>query len=208
MTVMQEFFAGIFGKNPVFRLSLGLVPAIGVTAVALNGVFLGLLTTAVLVLSLVGGWILRRFLPEESWQIMHVALLAVFTALAQRILVVYYPVMVVELGIFIPLIVVNAFVLFGMERRTKLALSLARGLGMGIGFTASLFIIGVVREFLGTGTVLGSTVVSGNMPPFSLAAAVPGGFLILGLLLALVNTVFGSPKEMDETGERGANVNE
>ncbi len=203
MTVIQEFLAGIFGNNPVFRLSLGLVPAIGVTAVALNGVFLGILTTVVLIASLITAWILRHYVPEGSWQIMDIALLAVFTALAQRILVLYYPVMVVELGIYIPLIVVNAFVLFRMEHNSKLTISIAQGLGMGIGFTLSLFIIGVVREFLGMGTLLGNTILSGNMPPFSLAAAVPGGFLILGLLLALVNAVFGSPQEVDEVGADG-----
>lgn len=198
MTYAQALWDGIFRSNPVFRLMLGLVPVIGITYLAQNGIFLGLLTTGVLLAAVVGGLVFRPLVPEGARPILHLALLAIFTTLAHRLLVISYPDVVIRLGIYLPLIVVNGFVLHNVENLRKPGLAIASALGMGLGFTLALTLVGIVREFLAFGQFFGNSVMDVGLDLFALAATVPGGFIIVGLLLALVNALTGKGGEVSE----------
>jgi electron transport complex protein RnfE len=187
--VVKRFLQGIFSENPVLFLMIGLVPAIGVTHLAVNGLFVGITTTAVVLAALIVGLILTKVVPNEAQSFLYLALLAIFTTLAHRILVVAYPEIVVGLGMYFPLMVVYGFGLLKASLVNNPIESVAKGLGTGIGFTIILTLVGVIREFLGAGEIFGKTILELDMQIFSLASTVPGGFVILGLLMALINAI-------------------
>jgi len=190
MSVMTELQKGLIRENPLFRLVLGMCPALAVTTMAINGVAMGLAATAVLVGSNLVISLLRRFIPEQVRIPVFIVIIASFVTIIDLVMAGYFYELHKVLGLFIPLIVVNCIILGRAEAfasKNAVILSLADGLGMGLGFTLALVILGSVRELLGNGTVFGITILSWGFQPALVMLLPPGAFLALGLLLGLMN---------------------
>ena len=193
MRTWSAFWYGIFKNNPTFRLVLGLCPTLAVTTSLENALGMGLAATFVLVCSngLVSA--LRRVIPGAVHIPCYIVIIATFVTATDLLMKAYLPDLSASLGIFIPLIVVNCIILGRAEAfasRNGVIDSLADGLGSGIGFTLALSLVAAVREICGAGslTVWGSLAFKGLNPgPVTLAILPAGGFVTLGLLLALIN---------------------
>ncbi len=190
MSVISEFTKGLVKENPLLRLVLGLCPALAVTTMAINGVAMGLATTAVLVGSNLVISILRRFIPAQVRIPVFIVIIASFVTIIDMVMAGYFYELHQVLGLFIPLIVVNCIILGRAEAfasRHPVLLSLADGLGMGLGFTLALIILGSVREILGNGTIFGVSIFASGFEPALIMLLPPGAFLALGHLLGLMN---------------------
>jgi electron transport complex protein RnfE len=190
MSVATEFTKGFIRENPLFRLVLGMCPALAVTTMAINGVAMGLAATAVLVGSNLVISILRRFIPSQVRIPVFIVVIASFVTIIDMVMAGYFYELHKVLGLFIPLIVVNCIILGRAEAfasRNPILLSVADGLGMGLGFTLALVILGSVREILGSGTIFGVPIFASGFEPAVIMLLPPGAFLALGLLLGLMN---------------------
>ena len=190
MSVATEFTKGFIRENPLLRLVLGMCPALAVTTMAINGVAMGLAATAVLVGSNLVISILRRFIPSQVRIPVFIVVIASFVTIIDMVMAGYFYELHKVLGLFIPLIVVNCIILGRAEAfasRNPILLSLADGLGMGLGFTLALVILGSVREILGSGTIFGVSIFASGFEPAVIMLLPPGAFLALGLLLGLMN---------------------
>lgn len=190
MSVASEFTKGFIRENPLLRLVLGMCPALAVTTMAINGVAMGLAATAVLVGSNLVISILRRFIPSQVRIPVFIVVIASFVTIIDMVMAGYFYELHKVLGLFIPLIVVNCIILGRAEAfasRNPILLSLADGLGMGLGFTLALVILGSVREILGSGTIFGVSIFASGFEPAVIMLLPPGAFLALGLLLGLMN---------------------
>ena len=191
MNNWKVFFNGLVKENPTFVLLLGMCPTLGTTSSALNGMSMGLATTFVLICSNIVIALLKNLIPDKVRIPAYIVVIASFVTLLQMLMQAYLPSLYASLGLFIPLIVVNCIILGRAEafaaKNTALP-SLFDGLGMGLGFTWALTLLGAVRELLGTGTLFGFTVLPSatNMLVFVLA---PGAFIVLGYLIAIVNKI-------------------
>lgn len=185
---MKHLWEGLFTKNPVLVLALGLVPAVAITNTAANGLSLGLITLVIWLLATVINHVLAPFVPQNATLAVRVLVLTVLVAVVYGLMLGWYPSVVASLGIFLPLIAVSDLLL-QQETEKSLGKAIAHTIGQGLGFTLVLFIIGIVREFLGQGSILGNQVLTGQLAPMSLANSVPGGLIIVGLLLALFNKI-------------------
>ena len=179
---------GILRENPVFVLVLGMCPTLATTTSALNGMSMGLATTFVLICSNVVISLLKNLIPDKVRIPAFIVVIATFVSLVQLVMQAYVPAIYDKLGLFIPLIVVNCVVLGRAEAfaaKNTVGLSALDGLGMGLGFSVALTLIGAVRELLGTGCVFGMNLYSETygMLVFVLA---PGAFIVLAYLMALV----------------------
>ncbi len=189
-TIAQEFKKGLWDEIPPFRLVLGLCPVLAVTTTAENGVGMGLATTFVLICSNMLVSLLRNNIPSKIRVPCFIIIIATFVILVELLMQAFAYGLFLELGIFIPLIVVNCLVLGRSEAfasKNKFVPSLADGLGMGIGFTLSLGVLGAVRESLGTGMISGVQVFGPSFEPFEFMVQAPGAFVALGLLLCIMN---------------------
>lgn len=189
-TIAQEFKKGLWDEIPPFRLVLGLCPTLAVTTSLENGVGMGLATTFVLVCANVLVSILRNVIPPKIRVPCFIIIIATFVILVELLMQAFVYGLFLNLGIFIPLIVVNCIVLGRAEAfasKNKIIPSLADGLGIGVGFTLSLGILGALRESLGSGTILGNPVFGPNFQPFEFMVQAPGAFVALGLLLCIMN---------------------
>ncbi len=198
MSLTSEFTKGFIRENPLFRLVLGMCPALAVTTMAINGVAMGLAATAVLVGSNLVISLLRRFIPSQVRIPVFIVVIASFVTIIDMVMAGYFYQLHKVLGLFIPLIVVNCIILGRAEAfasRNPILLSLADGLGMGLGFTLALIILGSVRELLGNGTIFGIQVLASGFEPALIMLLPPGAFLALGLLLGLMNKL----TKMEET---------
>lgn len=190
MTLGQEFRKGFWRENAVFRLLLGLCPALAVTTSAENGLGMGLATTFVLVCSNVVVSSLRKVIPAKVRIPSFIVVIASFVTVVQLCMEAYVYDLYKALGIFIPLIVVNCLILGRAEAfasRNRLIPAVADGVGMGLGFTLALFVLGAVRELFGSGTLLGYAVFGSSYQPLLLLILPPGAFIVMGLLLAAMN---------------------
>jgi electron transport complex protein RnfE len=190
MSLVQEFTKGIWRENAVFRLVLGMCPTLAVTTSAINGLGMGAATTFVLLCSNVAIALLRNVIPAKVRIPAFIVLIASFVTVVQLVMEAYVYSLHVALGIFIPLIVVNCIILGRAEAfasKNPALPAIADGLGIGIGFTLALFVLGSVREFFGAGTVLGHALFGAGFTPFLLMILPPGAFIALGLLLAGMN---------------------
>jgi H+/Na+-translocating ferredoxin:NAD+ oxidoreductase subunit E len=190
MSLMQEFSKGIWRENAVFKLVLGMCPALAVTTSAENGLGMGLATTFVLICSNIAISMMRKLIPAGVRIPAFIIIIASFVTVVQLCMEAYVYDLYKALGIFIPLIVVNCLILGRAEAfasKKPMADSVADGLGMGLGFTLALFVLGAVRELLGAGSIFGYTVFGASYPPFLLLILPPGGFVALGFLLAGMN---------------------
>ena len=189
MNNWKVFLNGLIKENPTFVLLLGMCPTLGTTSSALNGMSMGLATTFVLICSNIVIALLKNLIPDKVRIPAYIVVIASFVTLLQMLMQAYLPSLYASLGLFIPLIVVNCIILGRAEafaaKNTAIP-SLFDGVGMGLGFTWALTLLGAVRELLGTGTVFGITLLPSatNMLVFVLA---PGAFIVLGYLIAIVN---------------------
>ena len=190
MNLLGEFAKGIWKENAVFKLLLGMCPVLAVTTSAENGLGMGLATTFVLVCSNCVVALLRKLIPSKVRIPAFIIIIASFVTVVQLAMEAWVYDLYQALGIFIPLIVVNCLILGRAEAfasKNPLLRSLVDGLGMGIGFTLALFILGAVRELFGSGAILGLTLFGAGYQPMLLMILPPGAFITLGLLLALMN---------------------
>ena len=177
---------GIIKNNPTFVLVLGMCPTLGTTSSALNGLGMGVATMFVLVLSNICISALARFIPDKVRIPSYIVIIATFVTLVEFLMKAYVPALYETLGLFIPLIVVNCIVLGRAEafaNKNSVLDSACDGLGVGLGFTIALTVLGLCRELLGNGSLFGWKFVQGDgMLAFVLA---PGAFLVLGYLMVI-----------------------
>ena len=189
MNNLKVLLNGIVKENPTFVLLLGMCPTLGTTSSALNGMGMGLATMFVLICSNVVISAIKNLVPDMVRIPIFVVVIATFVTVLQMVMQAYVPALYATLGLFIPLIVVNCILLGRAEAfacKNGPVASFFDGLGIGLGFTVALTLLGAVREFLGTGKVFGLAIVLENygMLVFVLA---PGAFIALGYLIAVVN---------------------
>ncbi len=192
MSLRHEFTKGFWEIVPPFRLVLGLCPTLAVTTSAINGIAMGLATTFVLIFSNLLVSLLRRLIPIQVRIASFIVIIASFVVMAELLMQAYFYPLYKALGIFVPLIVVNCIILGRAEAfasKNNPIISLADGLGIGLGFTISLFVLGCIRELLGSGTILGFQCMWSSFEPFSFMLKPPGAFVALGILLALMNLI-------------------
>jgi electron transport complex protein RnfE len=196
-SLAKEFTKGLWAEIPPFRLVLGLCPVLAVTKSVENGIGMGVATTFVLIFSNLLVSLLRNIIPSKVRIACYVVIIATFVTIVELLMQAYTYELFLKLGIFIPLIVVNCIVLGRAEAfasKNGPVLSIADGLGMGIGFTLSLAALGAVRELLGNGTLtiwegLPVFEMGANFLPFQFMIEAPGAFVGLGLMLCLMNLI-------------------
>ncbi|HIT85086.1 MAG TPA: electron transport complex subunit E [Candidatus Ornithomonoglobus intestinigallinarum] len=191
-TAAGVFFNGLIKENPTFVQLLGMCPTLAVTTSLKNGIGMGLSAAAVLVASNVIISLLRKLIPQKVRIAAYIVIIAAFVTMIQMLLEAFLPDLSSSLGIFIPLIVVNCIILARAEAfasKNSVLHSAADGLGIGLGFTAALCLISSVREILGAGTIFDIRLYGGNIKPMSIITLAPGGFIVLGMLVAAVNFI-------------------
>jgi electron transport complex protein RnfE len=183
---------GVLKENPVFVLLLGTCPTLAVTTQAVNGIGMGLATMAVLICSNTVISLLKNFISDKVRIPCFIVVIAGFVTIVGMMMEAYVPSLYAALGLFIPLIVVNCIVLGRAEMfasKNGIIASALDGLGMGIGFTAALFVMGSVREIIGSGSWMGMRFLSEDVPTMSVFLLAPGGFFVFGVLVALVRKI-------------------
>ena len=190
MNQWKNFNKGIFRENAVFVLFLGLCPTLGVTTTVINGVGMGLATTFVLLMSNIVVTLVKNFIPDKVRIPSFIVIIASFVTIVELLMQAYLPDLFDELGLFIPLIVVNCLVLGRAEAfasKNTFTSSVVDGMGMGLGFTMALFFLGGVREILGSGSFLGFKFIPGD--GILLFILAPGAFIALGYLIMIMNKI-------------------
>ena len=184
------FMNGIIDENPTFRMVLGMCPTLAITTAAGNGIGMGLAVTFVLVFSNLVISLLRKAIPDQIRIPAFIVVIATFVTIVQLIIKAFLPALDASLGVFIPLIVVNC-IIFGCAEafafKNKPVDSIVDGLGMGLGFTIAITLISSVRELFGAGTLFGAQVMPEGFMPMALLIKPAGGFIVLGLMMALMN---------------------
>ena len=192
------FTKGIIKENPVLRLMLGTCPTLAVTTAAFNGIGMGIAATLVLVCSNVVISLLRNVIPDKVRIPAFITIIAAFVSIVQMLVKAYLPAIDSALGIYLPLIVVNCIILARAEMfasKNSVLPSVLDGLGMGVGFTAALVLMGAIRELIGSGTI-GAGLLNGgegiaipflSANPMIVMILPPGGFFVFGILVALSN---------------------
>jgi electron transport complex protein RnfE len=196
--ILKTIKNGIANENPIFVQLLGMCPTLAVTTSAKNGLAMGLATTAVLLCSNFAISVLRKFIPDKIRIPAFIVIVATFVSVVKMLMNAYAIDLYNELGLFIPLIVVNCLILGRAEAyasKNGPISSLADGLGMGLGFALSLTILGSVREIFGAGKIFGLALFGQAYQPAIIMILPPGAFLALGLLIALYNN-FKSKKKI------------
>ena len=186
---LKTLFNGIIKENPVFVLLLGMCPTLGTTSSAINGLGMGLATTFVLLSANIVISLLKNFIPDKVRIPAFIVVIATFVTLVEMIMQAYVPALYESLGLFIPLIVVNCIVLGRAEAfaaKNTVFKSMFDGLGMGLGFTMALTLLGSARELLGTGKVFSLMIFPENYGMLLFVLA-PGAFIALAYLIAIFN---------------------
>ena len=181
---------GIIKENPTFILVLGTCPTIAVTTQAFNGLGMGLCVTLVLMCSNIFISLLKKIIPDTVRIPCYIVVIAAFVTIVQFLLQAFLPDLNNSLGVFIPLIVVNCIILGRAEmfaNKNSVVDSALDGIGMGLGCTLALTLVGTIREIIGNGTWMGITLTANMITPFSLLILAPGGFFIFGLMIAVMN---------------------
>ncbi len=189
---VSVFTNGIIKENPVFVMLLGMCPTLAVTTSLINAAGMGLAATFVLFFSNIVISALRKVIPEKIRIASYIIIIAGFVTIVQMLLKAYLPELDKSLGVFIPLIVVNCIILARAEAfasKNNVFLSALDGLGMGLGFTLALSIIGTVRELLATGSIAGLSLFGENFSGAIIMILPPGGFLTLGIIIAIINII-------------------
>ena len=197
-TFLSVFLNGLIWENPTFTLMLGMCPTLAITIAGSNGLGMGLATTAVLVCSNLLISILRNVIPEKVRIPAFIVVIASFVTVIDLMLKAYIPALSASLGMYIPLIVVNCIIFARAESfafKNPPVLSIADGLGMGLGFTFAITLLSCIREVIGTGKLFGAVVMPASYQPMAIMTQVPGGFVTLGILLILVNPLINAAKK-------------
>lgn len=205
----ERLYNGIIKENPTFVLMLGMCPTLAVTTSAINGVGMGLSTTAVLVMSNLMISLLRKIIPDGVRMPAFIVIVASFVTIIQFLLQGYVPDLYSSLGLYIPLIVVNCIILGraeGYASKNPVGPSIFDGIGMGLGFTCGLTLIGIFREILGAGQIFGVQILpladaaTGKMgyTPITIFVLAPGAFFVLAMLVAIMNII---RKRAEEKGK-------
>jgi electron transport complex protein RnfE len=189
-TLTQEFTKGLWAEVPPYRLVLGLCPTLAMTKGVDTGLGMGLAVTFVLICSNMLVSVLRKAIPRDVRIACFVIVIATFVIVVELLMQAFTYPLYLEMGIFIPLIVVNCILLGRAEAfasKNGVIASCADGLGMGIGYTVSLVILGAIREILGNGTFYKMPVFGPSFEPFAFMVTAPGAFVCLGLMLCIMN---------------------
>ncbi len=188
-----EFLKGLWDENPVFRQLLGMCPTLAVTTTAINGLSMGLATSFVLICSSTIISFIRKLIPSQVRIASYIVVIATFVTVADLFLKGNFPAISRALGPFVPLIVVNCLILGRAEAyasRHSTPMAFVDALGMGVGFTVALVVLGTIREILGSGTIFGFL----SFEPWIVMILPGGAFITLGLLIALMNVLRGATK--------------
>ncbi|MDO4632806.1 MAG: electron transport complex subunit E [Eubacteriales bacterium] len=187
---VERILNGIIKENPTFILVLGMCPTLAVTTSATNAIGMGLSTLAVLILSNMIISALRNIIPDNVRMPAYIVVIASLVTVVELLMKAYFPAVYHALGLYIPLIVVNC-IIFGRAEayaaKTTPLMAAADGLGMGLGFSVALLLIGACREILGSGTLFGLKVLPAAYEPIAIFIKAPGAFIILGILIAILN---------------------
>ncbi|MBE6205715.1 MAG: electron transport complex subunit E [Rikenellaceae bacterium] len=189
MNKLQLIWKGIIKENPVFVLVLGMCPTLGTTTSAINALGMGAATTAVLIMSNLVISLIKNFIPDKVRIPAFIVVIASFVTMIQLLMQAFMPPLYEALGVFIPLIVVNCIILGRAEAfasKNGPLDSILDGVGIGLGFTIALTLIGAIREILGSGAIFGVNLGITDYMPLVFVLA-PGGFIVLGYLMALFN---------------------
>lgn len=189
MNPLKIIYNGIVNENPTFVLLLGMCPTLGTTSSALTGMSMGLATAGVLICSNAAVAASARHVPSKVRIPAYIVIIATFVTVLQMLMQAYLPALDAMLGIFLPLIVVNCILLGRAEAyasRHTVAEAACDGIGIGLGFTLALTLLGAIRELLGGGTVFGAEVYSADYAPLIFVLA-PGAFIALGFMIAIFN---------------------
>ena len=191
--IVQELKRGIITENPILILALGLCPSLAVSTSVKNGLGMGLAATFVLACSNVIISIIKGWIPDKVRIPCYIVVIAAFVSILQLFIKAYWPALDSQLGIFIPLIVVNCIILGRAEAfasKNNPSRSLVDGVVMGLGFTVSLLILSCIREFLGSNKIFDLLVVP-NFQPMTVFILAPGGFFAIAFVMGIVNCVRG-----------------
>ena len=196
---LKEFTKGIIRENPVLCLVLGTCPTLAVTTGAINAIGMGAAATVVLIMSNMIISLLRKVIPDKVRIPAYITIIAAFVTIVQMVVKAFFPEINAALGIYLPLIVVNCIILGRAEMfasKNPVLPSILDGLGMGIGFTAALLCMGIIRELLGSGSLFGVTVLPFKILIFILP---PGGFFVFGILIAIANRLNKKSEKEDRS---------
>ena len=198
---MKELTKGLLKENPIFAQFLGMCATLAVSTSVINGIGMGLSTTAVLVASNIIISLIRNFIPNKVRIAAYIIVIAGCVTAVEMALNAFAPAVSKSLGIFIPLIVVNCIILGRAEAfasKNGVVKSALDGIGMGLGFTLALVILGSIREVLGNGTFLGISLFGASFQPATILILPPGAFIVLGVVLAVINVIAAQKKERSE----------
>ena len=201
--LIKELTKGIVKENPVLCLVLGTCPTLAVTTGVSSALGMGVAATAVLVCSNAVISAMRKVIPDKVRIPAYITIIAAFVTIVQMIVKAYAPALNDALGVYLPLIVVNCIILGRAEMfasKNSVLPSILDGLGMGIGFTAALFIMGSIREILGAGSWLGLSIPVISSNPILIFILPPGGFFVFGMLIAIANKFNSKPVKPEEVG--------
>ncbi len=200
MSYMKEFTKGLIKENPNMVMLLGMCPTLAVTTMAINGLGMGLSTTFVLVCSNIAISLLKKIIPSSVRLPCYIVVIAGFVTFVSLMLQAFLPALYSALGMFLSLITVNCIILGRAEMfasKNKVLPSALDGLGMGLGFTLTLVLVGSVREIFGTGQWFGITIMPDVIEPMTLFILPAGGFFVLGTVIAVVNRIMKKkPREI------------
>ena len=188
----ERLYNGLIKENPTLILMLGMCPTLAVSTRAMNGIGMGLSTTAVLILSNLVISLLRKVIPDDVRLPSYIVIVASLVTVTELLIEAYLPSLYEALGIYIPLIVVNCIILGRAEAYANKAtpgLAVMDGIGMGLGFTIALTIAGLIREFLGNGTAFGVQVFPESVEPIGIFVQPPGAFLVIAFIIAVMNAI-------------------
>ncbi|MDL2235745.1 electron transport complex subunit E [Christensenellaceae bacterium OttesenSCG-928-L17] len=200
------FMNGILTENPTFRLVLGTCPTLAVTTSAMNGIGMGVAATFVLIGSNVVISLLRNFIPDKVRIPAFIVVICTFVTIVQMCMQAFVPALYESLGIFIPLIVVNCIILARAEAfacKNSVLYSAVDGIGMGLGFTLAITVMGSIRELIGNGSLFGIPVLGANYQPMLLFILAPGGFITFGLMLGGINALANRAQRKKLEKEKG-----
>ncbi|SDY86131.1 electron transport complex subunit RsxE [Tindallia californiensis] len=192
MKLSKVFSRGLVMDNPVFIQALGMCPILAVTNTAFNSFGMGMATTSVLLGSNIVVSLLRKFIPAKIRIPCFIVVIATFVTMVGMIMEAFFPALDQALGIFIPLIVVNCLILGRAESfasKNNTIGSITDALGMGLGFTGALVLLGIVREVIGFGTIFDIQLFGDSFEPMGLMTMAPGAFMALGILMAVFNRI-------------------
>lgn len=202
-SIIKNFTKGIIKENPVLCLVLGTCPTLAVTTAASNAIGMGIAATLVLVCSNAVISLLRNVIPDKVRIPAYITIIAGFVSMVQMLVKAFAPAIDEALGIFLPLIVVNCIILGRAEmyaRKNKVLPSIIDGLGMGVGFTAAMLLMGIIRELLGSGSIFNIPITSGFIDPIITFILPPGGFFVFGILIWSANKLSNKKQDIQNIG--------